>query len=180
MWRRLWHAPAVHGISRMSGADSLLRYAALPRYGEIYAKMDHLVCFVPAMLALGVHAHAVADQKAAKYLDLAEELGRTCWQMYAQMPSGAHGPAAAVTCDSGVAWVACVRCMAPCWMHVRALPTRKGLLAITMWASATSKLTYSLTMCNTTRLGARLCCLLRAWPAAWDWRGAQCAATRDF
>jgi hypothetical protein len=106
-------ACAVHGSSRMSGADSLSRYAALPRYGEIYAKMDHLVCFVPAMLALGVHAHAVADQKAAKYLDLAEELGRTCWQMYAQMPSGAHGPAAAVTCDSNVAWVACVRCMAP-------------------------------------------------------------------
>jgi len=134
-------ACAVHGNSRMSGADSLSRYAALPRYGEIYAKMDHLVCFVPAMLALGVHAHAVADQKAAKYLDLAEELGRTCWQMYAQMPSGAHGPAAAVTCDSNVAWVACVRCMAPCWMHVRALLTRKGLLAITMWASATNKVT---------------------------------------
>ena len=62
----------------------------LPRFGEIRAKMDHLVCFVPAMLALGVHAHAVPDAKAAKYLDLAEELGRTCWQMYAKMPSGAQ------------------------------------------------------------------------------------------
>ena len=112
-----------------------------PRYGEIYAKMDHLVCFVPAMLALGVHAHAVADQKAAKYLDLAEELGRTCWQMYAQMPSGAHGPAAAVTCDPGVGQ-GCLRAMhGPLLGACACSLTRKGLLAISMRASATCAVT---------------------------------------
>ena len=56
-------------------------HVARPRFGEIRAKMDHLTCFVPAMLALGVHAHAVTEAKAVKFLDLAEELGRTCWQM---------------------------------------------------------------------------------------------------
>ena len=52
-------------------------------------KMDHLACFIPAMLALGVRAGAVAGDKAVEFLEVAEELGETCWQMYAQMPTGA-------------------------------------------------------------------------------------------
>ena len=60
-------------------------------------KMDHLACFIPAMLALGVHAGAVAGDKAVEFLEVAEELGETCWQMYAQMPTGA-APAANLFC----------------------------------------------------------------------------------
>ena len=45
-------------------------------------KMDHLACFIPAMLALGAHAGAVVGDKAAEFLEVAEELGETCWQMY--------------------------------------------------------------------------------------------------
>lgn len=59
------------------------------RFAGNVAKMDHLACFAPAMLALGVHARAVTGSKAARYLALAEELTRTCWQMYAQMATGA-------------------------------------------------------------------------------------------
>ncbi len=51
-------------------------------------KMDHLSCFIPAMLALGAHSGAVTGAKATKYLQVAEELTHTCWQMYHQMPSG--------------------------------------------------------------------------------------------
>ena len=41
------------------------------------------------MLALGVHAKAVKDAaKSDKYLSLAEELTRTCREMYAQNPTG--------------------------------------------------------------------------------------------
>lgn len=54
-------------------------------------KMDHLACFIPGMLALGAHAAAVAGDKAQEFLEVAEELGETCWQMYDQMPTGAHG-----------------------------------------------------------------------------------------
>ncbi len=55
-------------------------------------KMDHLACFIPAMLALGAHARAVTGDKAAEFLEVAEELGETCWQMYAQMPTGERPP----------------------------------------------------------------------------------------
>ena len=51
-------------------------------------KMDHLVCFVPAMLALGSHTGAVSGRKADQYMQLAENLTETCWQFYAVQPTG--------------------------------------------------------------------------------------------
>ena len=45
--------------------------------------MDHLVCFVPGMLALGAHGETYdAD------MELARELMATCYRMYAHSPSG--------------------------------------------------------------------------------------------
>ena len=47
--------------------------------------MDHLVCFVPGMLALGAqHLPEVHDA----HMELAEKLGETCYQMYAQQSTG--------------------------------------------------------------------------------------------
>lgn len=48
--------------------------------GKLQPKMDHLVCFVPGMLALG-YMHGMPK----KHLTLAEKLVETCYQMYAQM-----------------------------------------------------------------------------------------------
>ena len=52
-------------------------------------KMDHLVCFLPALLALGVQQGAVQGPKGQQYLSLAEDLTYTCWKMYSRQPSGA-------------------------------------------------------------------------------------------
>ena len=53
-------------------------------------KMDHLVCFVPGMLALGVrHGVVDGDEQAARHMDAAKQLMRTCYDMYhMQQPSG--------------------------------------------------------------------------------------------
>lgn len=48
--------------------------------GRLDPKMDHLVCFVPGMLALG-YLHGMPES----HLKLAEQLTETCYQMYAQM-----------------------------------------------------------------------------------------------
>lgn len=45
--------------------------------------MDHLVCFLPGTLALGVF-HGLPDE----HLQLAKELLYTCWQMYERMRTG--------------------------------------------------------------------------------------------
>ena len=44
---------------------------------------DHLVCYLPGLLALGTH-----NGLAEKYMTLAKSLIYTCYQMYKQMPTG--------------------------------------------------------------------------------------------
>lgn len=53
-------------------------------------KMDHLVCFVPGMLALGAHSSAGTGGEANKWRDLknAKAIAYTCYQMYAKMATG--------------------------------------------------------------------------------------------
>lgn len=52
-------------------------------HGHFSPKMDHLVCFLPGTLALGVHYGLPAD-----HMELAKQLIETCYQMYAQMETG--------------------------------------------------------------------------------------------
>ncbi|KAF0687611.1 Aste57867_20594 [Aphanomyces stellatus] len=77
---------AVDGIRR-----KLITYTAksnwtvlgeLEMSGRLHPKMDHLVCFVPGMLALGY-----INGMPSWHLDLAKELLHTCYQMYNQMES---------------------------------------------------------------------------------------------
>lgn len=49
----------------------------------MFSFQDHLVCFLPGTLALGVYNGLPADHK-----DLAKELMETCYQMYVQMETG--------------------------------------------------------------------------------------------
>ena len=52
-------------------------------------KMDHLVCFVPGMLALGVKHGVVEGERATRHMDAARALMSTCYNMYhLQQPSG--------------------------------------------------------------------------------------------
>jgi mannosyl-oligosaccharide alpha-1,2-mannosidase len=49
--------------------------------GNSSPKMDHLVCFMPGTLALGV-----ANGLDESHMELAKELMKTCYEMYRQMP----------------------------------------------------------------------------------------------
>jgi len=49
---------------------------------EFVPKMDHLVCFVPGMLALGVH-HGMPED----HMTLAVDLMETCYRTYAERPT---------------------------------------------------------------------------------------------
>ncbi|XP_076662021.1 alpha-Mannosidase class I b [Halictus rubicundus] len=49
---------------------------------EIKPKMDHLTCYLPGTLALGVH-HGLPSE----HMDLANELVKTCYQTYAIQPT---------------------------------------------------------------------------------------------
>ena len=57
--------------------------------GQKDHKMDHLVCFVPGMLALGVQHSVVEGEQADRHMAAAKALMRTCYDMYhLQRPSG--------------------------------------------------------------------------------------------
>ncbi|KAE8689872.1 Mannosyl-oligosaccharide 1,2-alpha-mannosidase MNS3 [Hibiscus syriacus] len=65
--------------------------------GTFHPKMDHLVCFLPGTLALGA-TKGIIKEKAMKYnlltfedlenLKLAEDLAKTCFEMYSVTASG--------------------------------------------------------------------------------------------
>lgn len=57
--------------------------------GRLVGKMEHLACYFPGNLALGVAQGAVSGAKAARYLDVAANLTYTCWQMYERTATGA-------------------------------------------------------------------------------------------
>lgn len=50
--------------------------------------MDHLACYLPGNLAMGVAEGAVSGDKGAKYMAAARSLTITCWRMYEQQPTG--------------------------------------------------------------------------------------------
>lgn len=57
--------------------------------GQKDHKMDHLVCFVPGMLALGVKHGVVEGEQAEQHMKAAHELMETCYNMYhQQQPTG--------------------------------------------------------------------------------------------
>ncbi|KAL1500514.1 hypothetical protein AB1Y20_013170 [Prymnesium parvum] len=53
------------------------------RTDRFQPQMDHLACFMPGVLALGAEGETAAEE-----LQLAEDLMRTCYRMYAEQPSG--------------------------------------------------------------------------------------------
>ena len=50
--------------------------------------MDHLVCFVPGLLALGTLSETQDHAKNAKHMELAEKLMETCNQLYFRQVTG--------------------------------------------------------------------------------------------
>jgi mannosyl-oligosaccharide alpha-1,2-mannosidase len=65
--------------------------------GKLSPKMDHLVCFLPGSIAVGAtegqteaEARKLPSWNAQKeeQMELARELMRTCWAMYATTESG--------------------------------------------------------------------------------------------
>jgi mannosyl-oligosaccharide alpha-1,2-mannosidase len=55
----------------------------------LFNKMDELACFAPGMLALGTEG--APPEKAEKYLTLAKELTRTCYNFYMSTPTKLAG-----------------------------------------------------------------------------------------
>ena len=72
------YVPAVPS-QRASGGGWAYVGSSLP--SGFLPRMDHLACFLPGMLALGVHRGAVTGKDAARHLAAAKDLAETCVQV---------------------------------------------------------------------------------------------------
>mmetsp|Transcript_23810 Transcript_23810/g.66056 ORF Transcript_23810/g.66056 Transcript_23810/m.66056 type:complete len:630 (+) Transcript_23810:124-2013(+) len=91
MFRAMWVKAMDEMLERLihkTTPSGFTYIAELSRSGGLVHKMDHLACFVPGMLALGVHHEAVSGAKGERYLQVAKDLTETCHQMYKRMPCG--------------------------------------------------------------------------------------------
>ena len=91
-YRRMYDA-AMEGMTRRMlkrSSPSRLAYVADWDGSSTHDKMDHLVCFVPGMLALGAFTArgTPGEARAAQDLENAKALAYTCWQMYERMATG--------------------------------------------------------------------------------------------
>ncbi|XP_066293894.1 endoplasmic reticulum mannosyl-oligosaccharide 1,2-alpha-mannosidase-like isoform X3 [Branchiostoma lanceolatum] len=80
------YVAAIEGMQKnlvKSTAANGLKFIGELVRGSFSPKMDHLVCFLPGTLAIGHH-----NGLDASHLELAKELAKTCYQMYADMPTG--------------------------------------------------------------------------------------------
>ncbi|GJN26521.1 hypothetical protein PR202_gb14456 [Eleusine coracana subsp. coracana] len=88
--RQMWE-------TSMEGLISLIRKTTPSNYhyicekngGSLSDKMDELACFAPGMLALG--ASGYGSEKSEQIMNLAKELGRTCYNFYQTTPTKLAG-----------------------------------------------------------------------------------------
>jgi len=81
----------LHQLIVQRSSPSRLVYLGDYNHGMINHKMDHLACFVPGLLALGVKMKGESSEHKAKNqrdMIVAKALAYTCVQMYERQPTG--------------------------------------------------------------------------------------------
>lgn len=88
-YRRMYDAAmdGVHKRLLKRTSPSRLAYVSDLDGGRTVDKMDHLVCFLPGVMALGAKSKPDSPN-AARDLRTAKQLTYTCYQMYARHPTG--------------------------------------------------------------------------------------------
>ena len=90
MYRAMWEVSMDAVIHELIGvsADGQSYVGQRSPGSDLSATMEHLACYLPGNLALGVMHKAVPPPKADRYLQAAADLTFTCWQMYNQTATG--------------------------------------------------------------------------------------------
>ena len=90
MYRAMWEKSMDEMMTKlMATSVGSLLYVGLIQHSTMFEpRLEHLTCFLPGNLALGVAYGAVNGSKADLYMDVAKNLTYSCWQMYERMPTG--------------------------------------------------------------------------------------------
>lgn len=99
LYRRAMDGMKKNLLRRHATPNKLTYIAERPHglNGELSSKMDHLVCFMGGLLAMGAtHGYPISIAQNSTWWDndhaddwiLAQEITHTCYQMYHQIPAG--------------------------------------------------------------------------------------------
>ena len=91
VYRDMWVAAMDDTLDRLVAthpADGRVYVGERVGGGALVGKMEHLACFLPGNMALGVLEGAVTGDRAARYTTAAVGLTETCYRMYSTQPTG--------------------------------------------------------------------------------------------
>ena len=90
MYRSMWERSMDEMMSRLMNVSvgGLLYVGLIQQNTMFMPRLEHLTCYLPGNLALGVAYGAVNGSKADQYMEVAKNLTYSCWQMYERMPVG--------------------------------------------------------------------------------------------
>ena len=92
MYRSMWELAIDEILDQLVAvSQSGLTFLGQRRNrGMFSGKMEHLACYLPGNMALGVAEGAVSGNKAAYFLDVAANLTNTCFQLYNRTQTGTN------------------------------------------------------------------------------------------
>lgn len=103
-WRDRWVNATDAALSELlvrSKSGSIVFTGEVNPGGHPSNKLTHLGCFYPGNVALGVISGAVTGEKAQKYLEFAESMGKACFQLYNATATGLGADQAVVNLETG-------------------------------------------------------------------------------
>ncbi len=90
MYRSMWENSMDEMMTKLMNVSvgGLLYVGPIQQNTMFMPRLEHLTCYLPGNLALGVAFGAVNGSKADHYMTVAKNLTYSCWQMYERMPVG--------------------------------------------------------------------------------------------
>lgn len=90
MYRQMWEKATDEILEQLVAVSpgGLTFIGQKRNRNRLVGKMEHLSCYFPGNIALGVAEGAVSGAKAQHYLEVAANLTYTCWQMYERTTTG--------------------------------------------------------------------------------------------
>ena len=88
MYFSMWERSMDEALEKLVRQSGTLTWVGKSTSGMVQPSMEHLSCYLPGNLALGIEYGRLSRQKAAHYLEVAEGLAEACYVMYNSSKTG--------------------------------------------------------------------------------------------
>lgn len=103
MFFDMWQFAMDEMLQKLVNTSGNTTWVGKSVYGQLQHEMEHLSCFLPGNLALGVQLGKLDSNRSAQYMEAAEGLAKTCYLMYNCTATGLAGEIVHIAEDGQVA-----------------------------------------------------------------------------